>query len=60
MAAGRRARSKKPAKPEATRGGTRTSSHLDALLAYKDKRNFAKTAEPEGKLQKGAGDRFCV
>jgi bifunctional non-homologous end joining protein LigD len=60
MAAGSRARSKKPAKPEARRGGTRTSSPLDALLAYKDKRNFAKTAEPEGKLQKGAGDRFCV
>ena len=61
MAAGRRARSKKPAKPDqASRGGTPTSSRLDALLAYKDKRNFAKTAEPKGKLQKGTGDRFCV
>jgi hypothetical protein len=59
MAAGRR--SKKSFKPaKASRVGTSTSSRLDALLAYKDKRNFARTAEPEGKLQKGAGDRFCV
>ena len=33
---------------------------LDALVAYNEKRNFAKTSEPKGKLQKGGGDRFCV
>src|SRR5215217_3970762 len=32
----------------------------DALLAYSQKRDFAKTAEPKGRVQGSAGNRFCV
>jgi bifunctional non-homologous end joining protein LigD len=42
-------------------GSKRAASNgIDALVAYNDKRDFAKTAEPKGKLQKGEGDGFCV
>ena len=37
-----------------------TSGGPDALLAYKGKRNFEKTAEPRGRVQQATGDRFCV
>ena len=37
-----------------------TSVRPDALVAYKNKRNFAKTAEPEGRVRGAVGDRFCV
>src|SRR5215203_3564725 len=36
------------------------SGAADALLAYSEKRDFAKTAEPKGQVQDSAGDRFCV
>ena len=36
------------------------SGAADALLAYSQKRNFAKTAEPKGRVQDSAGNRFCV
>ena len=52
---GRSRAAKKPAAGEAPK-----SRALDALVAYKEKRNFAKTSEPKGKLQTGGGDRFCV
>jgi bifunctional non-homologous end joining protein LigD len=37
-----------------------TSVRPDALVAYKNKRNFAKTAEPKGRVRETVGDRFCV
>src|ERR671910_2554384 len=37
-----------------------TSVRPDALVAYKNKRNFAKTAEPKGRVRGAVGDRFCV
>ena len=37
-----------------------TSGGPDALLAYKSKRNFEKTAEPRGRVEQATGDRFCV
>ena len=36
------------------------SGPADALLAYSQKRNFAKTTEPKGRVREAAGDRFCV
>jgi bifunctional non-homologous end joining protein LigD len=36
------------------------SSPADALLAYGQKRDFAKTAEPKGGVYEAAGNRFCV
>src|SRR5829696_7330923 len=36
------------------------SGAADALLAYSQKRDFAKTAEPKGRVQDSAGNRFCV
>src|SRR5829696_4956895 len=36
------------------------SGAADALLAYSEKRDFAKTAEPKGQVQDSAGNRFCV
>src|SRR5215218_3829210 len=36
------------------------SGAADALLAYSQKRDFAKTAEPKGRVQGSAGNRFCV
>src|SRR5829696_7355019 len=36
------------------------SGAADALLAYSQKRDFAKTAEPKGQVQDSAGNRFCV
>src|SRR5215208_44919 len=36
------------------------SGAADALLAYSQKRDFAKTAEPKGRVQEAAGNRFCV
>src|SRR3954451_7244909 len=36
------------------------SGAADALLAYSQKRDFAKTAEPKGKVQDATGNRFCV
>jgi bifunctional non-homologous end joining protein LigD len=32
----------------------------DALVAYKNKRIFGKTAEPKGRVQETVGNRFCV
>jgi bifunctional non-homologous end joining protein LigD len=32
----------------------------DALAKYREKRDFAKTAEPEGKIAKAGGNRFVV
>src|ERR671912_480223 len=37
-----------------------TSVRPDALVAYKNKRNFGKTAEPKGRVRGAVGDRFCV
>src|SRR5215207_3924816 len=37
-----------------------TSVRPDSLVAYNDKRDFAKTAEPKGQVQEAGGDRFCV
>src|SRR5918993_5898626 len=37
-----------------------SSVRPDALVAYKNKRNFAKTAEPKGRVRGAVGDRFCV
>src|SRR5829696_6633942 len=37
-----------------------SSARPDALGAYNDKRNFAKTAEAKGQVQEAGGDRFCV
>src|SRR3954452_24341595 len=36
------------------------SGTADALQAYSQKRDFAKTAEPKGGVQGSAGNRFCV
>src|SRR5215211_1041524 len=36
------------------------SGAADALLAYSQKRDFGKTAEPKGRVQGSAGNRFCV
>ena len=36
------------------------SGRADALLAYSQKRDFARTAEPKGQVQDSAGNRFCV
>ena len=36
------------------------SGTADALLAYSQKRDFGKTAEPKGRVQGSAGNRFCV
>jgi bifunctional non-homologous end joining protein LigD len=36
------------------------AERLDALLAYKDKRDFGATPEPKGKVAKEEGNRFCV
>src|SRR3954462_11318678 len=36
------------------------SGAADALLTYSQKRDFAKTAEPKGKVQDATGNRFCV
>src|SRR5829696_5129739 len=36
------------------------SGAADALLAYSQKRDFGKTAEPKGQVQDSAGNRFCV
>src|SRR4051795_5181982 len=36
------------------------SGAADALLAYSQKRDFAKTAEPKGRVEDSAGNRFCV
>src|SRR5262245_21646423 len=36
-------------------------ARTDALLrSYNAKRNFTRTAEPEGKVEKGGGNRFIV
>jgi bifunctional non-homologous end joining protein LigD len=32
----------------------------DALAKYREKRDFAKTAEPEGKIAKVGGNRFVM
>src|SRR5215204_6588836 len=49
-----RASSREPAaKPAA-------SGTADALLAYSQKRDFGKTAEPKGRVQGSARNRFCV
>jgi hypothetical protein len=49
-----RAFSREPAAKPAASGAA------DALLAYSQKRDFAKTAEPKGRVQDSAGNRFCV
>jgi DNA ligase D-like protein (predicted 3'-phosphoesterase) len=36
------------------------SSSSDALAKYREKRDFARTAEPEGKIAKAGGNRFVV
>src|SRR3954464_4598185 len=36
------------------------SGAADALLAYSQKRDFGKTAEPKGRIEGSAGNRFCV
>ena len=36
------------------------SGRADALLAYSQKRDFAKTAEPKGRGRESPGNRFCV
>ncbi len=36
------------------------SSSSDALAKYREKRDFARTAEPEGKIAKAVGNRFVV
>src|SRR4051794_20932979 len=49
-----RASSRKPAAKPVGSGAA------DALLAYSQKRDFAKTAEPKGRVEDSAGNRFCV
>ena len=36
------------------------SSSSDALAKYREKRDFAKTAEPQGRIAKAGGNRFVV